>query len=207
MISLAFLSFILFENKSKAIGLSDNLSFDKIQLSIKNQEICEISYNPSKTSAIVNIDCGSAVYIDFKTKKTLALIEHWPNVFTPEWLSDTVAVISGPCGTGCSQGILFISPDKIVTCSEYQRENDEYVEGYIKSRTNIPLLVDPKREIYVCYDPANNIQIFPFPKYPTIKPPNSYAAEQGEIIDGKLQIIYENQSKSIEMSIVQIDPL
>ena len=131
-------------------------------------------------------------------------MEGWINNFIGTWLTDTVAVVEGSCGTGCAHGLLFIAPDKVVTCSSYNRENDDYIEGNPKSRTNRPLIVDPGREIYVCYDAENRIQVFPFPRSATIMPPKGYAPEQAEIIDGQLHITYENQARESEIQVFSL---
>lgn len=87
---------------------NQNVSFEKLKEKIKANKICEIKYNSSKTAAIVNINCGSAYYINFKTHQTYTIIANLPNVF-PTWMSDTVAHIESPCGTGCSKSIIFIA--------------------------------------------------------------------------------------------------
>lgn len=187
------------------MALNDqNPSFSEVMHGIKHGVLYNVSYNIPKTKAIVGLNDGSAVYVDFETHKTLKLMEGWINNFIGDWLTDTVAVVEGSCGTGCAHGFLFIAPDKVVTCSEYNRENDAYVEDNPKSRTNRPLIVDPDREIYICYDAENRIQIFPFPEYATIMPPKGYAPEQVEIIDGYLHITYENQERESEVQIFSL---
>ena len=161
--------------------------------SIHKKETCGVKYNPEKTAAIVNIDCGSAIYINFTTKQTYKIIDHWPNVFSPIWLNDTIARIDGPCGTGCSKSVIFIAPSTVVSCAEheYRIENLDWNDPP-DFRNNTPLLIDVKKGIYVCYDEANNIQAFPLPKHPTIHPPEGFYSEKAEIHHNQLIVIYEN---------------
>lgn len=169
-------------------------SFAELTKKIKKNDLCEIQYNPSKSSAIVNLDCGSATYINFKTKQTYTIIDHWPNIFAT-WINDTIAHIEGPCGTGCSKSVIFVTPQTIVSCAdhEYRIKNllqNEPPDFY----NNRPLLIDPKKNIYVCYDGENNIQVFPLPKHATIRPPKDYFSEKAEIRDDQLVITYENKN-------------
>src|SRR5581483_7214595 len=81
---LACLIFILLNlNESFAHSKQKHpgISFSELNKKIQKKDICEIKYNPSKTAAIVNVDCGSARYINFKTRQTYTIINHWPNVF------------------------------------------------------------------------------------------------------------------------------
>src|SRR5947207_2481725 len=78
---LAFLIFILLSsNKIFAYEQQNaqSISFEKLNQKIQKNDICEIKYNPSKTAAIVNIDCGSACYINFKTQQIYTIIDHAP---------------------------------------------------------------------------------------------------------------------------------
>jgi hypothetical protein len=54
------------------------------------------------------------------------------------------------------------------------------------------LLIDIKKGIYICYDNIDNIQIFPLPKHPTIRPPAGFYSEKAEIKHNKLIVTYEN---------------
>jgi hypothetical protein len=168
-----------------------SISFKDISKKIQKNDICEIKYNLSKTAAIVNVDCGSAYYINFKTQQTYTIVNHWPNVF-PTWISDTIAHIEGPCGTGCSKSIIFAAPATAVSCAthEYRIKNlvkNEPPDFY----NNRPLLIDPKKRIYVCYDDENNIQVFPLPTHASIHPPKDYFSEKAEIRDGQLVVTYK----------------
>lgn len=176
---------------------SQNVSFEKLKEKIKADKICEIKYNPSKTAAIVNINCGSAYYINFKTQQIYAIIANSPNVF-PTWISDTIAHIESPCGTGCSKSVIFIAPAIIVSCPmhEYRIKNlsqDEPPDYY----NNTPLLIDSKKKLYVCYDEDNNIQVLPLPGHASIRPPKGYFSERAEIKDDQLVIIYRNKKGKI----------
>jgi len=170
-----------------------NISFEKLNQKIQKNDICEIKYNPSKNAAIVNIDCGSAYYINFKTQQTYTIIDHAPNIF-PTWVSDTIAHIQSPCGTGCSKSIIFVEPAITVSCAthEYRIKNINHnvPPDYYN---NAPLLIDPKKGIYVCYDEDNNIQVFPLPIHASIHPPKGYFSEKAEIHDGQLVVIYTNK--------------
>lgn len=173
---------------------NQNIPFEKLNKMIQKKDICEIKYNPSKTAAIVNIDCGSAYYINFETSQTYTIIDHWPNVF-PTWVSDTVAHIEGPCGTGCSKSIIFVAPAIVISCTmhEYRIKNlsqNEPPDYY----NNTPLLIDPEKELYVCYDEENNIQVFPLPMHASIRPPKGYFSEKAKIRNGQLVVIYKNGS-------------
>lgn len=169
------------------------ISFEVLNQKIQKKDICEIEYNPSKTAAIVNIDCGSAYYINFKSQQTYSIIGHAPNVF-PTWVSDTIAHLETPCGTGCSKSLIFIAPATTVSCSthEYRIKNTNQNEppDYYN---NTPLLIDPKKGIYACYDDENNIQVFPLPMHASIHPPRGYLSEKAEVHEGKLVVIYKNK--------------
>jgi hypothetical protein len=175
-----------------------NISFEKLNLKIQKNDICEIKYNPSKTAAIVNIDCGSACYVNFKTQQTYTIVDHSPNIFTT-WVSDSIAHIESPCGTGCSKSIIFVAPATIVLCAthEYRIKNlsqNEPPDYY----NNTPLMIDPKKGIYVCYDEENNIQVFPLPRHASIRPPKNYFSEKAEIRNDQLVITYKNGNGKIK---------
>lgn len=183
-------------NESAAHPAPDmkNISFSELNKKIQQKLICEINYNPSKTAAIVSIDCGSAYYINFKTHQTYQIIEHWPNVF-PKWVSETIAHLEGPCGTSCSKSLIFVAPATVIACAthEYRIKNllqTEPPDFY----NNRPLLIDPKKRIYVCYDDENNIQVFPLPTYSTIHPPEGYYSEKAEIQNDQLIVTYRNSN-------------
>lgn len=200
MTCLAYLIFILlssneifaYENKN-----DQSISFKNLNQKIQKNDICEIKYNSSKTAAIVNIDCGSAYYINFKTQQTYTIIDHAPNIF-PAWVSDNIAHIESPCGTGCSKSIIFVAPATTVSCAthEYRIKNinqDEPPDYY----NNTPLLIDPKKGLYVCYDEDNNIQVFPLPVQASIHPPKGYFSEKAEIRNGQLVMIYKDKQGKI----------
>lgn len=198
---LACLIFILLnlnEGFASSIQSKPSASFAELNKKIQEKDICEIKYNPSKTAAIVNIDCGSAHYINFKTQQTYTIINHWPNVFLA-WISDTIAHIEGPCGTGCSKSIIFIAPETVVSCAthEYRMKslNKNAPPDFYNNR---PLLIDPKKEIYVCYDDENNIQVFPLLTHASIHPPKNYFSERAEIRNGQLVVIYKNGNGKIK---------
>ena len=193
-IFLIFISLSLSDNCFALAPENKNItSFDKLISAINKKAICGIKYNPSKTAIIVNVDCGSAIYMNLIAKKTYTVIDHWPNVFTPIWLNDTTAKIKGPCGTGCSKSVIFVAPSTVVSCAEHEyRINNLDWHDPPDFSSNSPLLVDVKKGIYVCYDEANNIQVFPLPKYSTIHPPKGFYSEKAEIHHNQLVVTYEN---------------
>lgn len=164
-----------------------------------NQSNCGVTYNPAKTSAIVGGSCGSPTYINFKTKQTYSITKEQYRNFYIKWLDNRVATLEAGCGTGCLEAYIFIAPTTVISCSDH-----EYRINSLDSKQppdyshNRPLLVDPKKRIYVCYDGNNNIQIFPFPKQPTIRPPKGFFSEKAEIHNGKLIVIYKNARGKIK---------
>jgi len=206
------LIFTLLSSKTEVFAASHLsqkiISFNQLQRLIKSHQICEIQYNASKTAALVNVDCGSAHYLNFKNKKTHTIVEHWPSVFFT-WISDGVAEVESSCGTGCTQAVIFIAPAIVISCASH----DFRVKGLGKQEPSItsnrPLLIDAKKAIYICYDGNNNIQVFPFPKIPTVYPPSGYYADQAKLTQKHLMIHYENEktgrrirSRAIDMTSV-----
>lgn len=169
-------------------------SFNEIQEKIHKKNICHIDYNAIKTAAIVNIDCGSAAYINFKTRKIQVIEKDWPNV-GETWKSENIAYLRGSCGTGCSQSIIFIAPSTSISCPvhEFRIESlnpDEAPDFY----NNNPLLIDPHKKIYVCYAEGDFIQVFRMPSLlqATIYPPKGYYAERASLQNHRLVITYRN---------------
>jgi len=153
----------------------------------------EVQYNPSKTSAIVNTLIGIPVYINFKKRKTYSITSIWPGIVSAVWLTDSIAYLQGSCGTECAKSVIFIAPSTVVSCAEHQYRIKSLDEHYPPDfRHNIPLLIDIKKGIYICYDNTDNIQIFPLPKYSTIRPPKGFYSEKTEIKHNKLIVTYEN---------------
>lgn len=152
-----------------------------------------IQYNPSKSAAIVKTLNGMSVYINFKTKNVYTIINSWPGLTYATWLNDSIAHIQGSCGTGCAKSIIFVAPSTVISCSTHEYRikslNPHYPPDFQHNR---PLLVDIKKGVYVCYDEADNIQVFPLPTHPTIRPPKGFYSEKAEIQHGKLVVIYEN---------------
>lgn len=174
------------------VEIKHRYSYNELLKIIKSRQICELQYNPSKTAAIVNIDCGSAYYINFKIKKTHTIIENWPSLFF-SWQSDTVAEIESSCGTGCLQNVIFIAPTTVIACNSHQYRVSDMEEGDPNISSNRPLLIDPRKKIYICYDENDNIQVYPFPKVPTIYTDKDYFSGSAEIKNNRLIIHYENQ--------------
>lgn len=170
-------------------------SFGYLIKKINTHAHCGIKYNPSKTAAIVNDDCRSAIYVNFKTRQTYRITDHqlYRHTF-PIWVNDNIATVENSCGTGCANVIIFVSPATAFTCPGYDyrirflRENEP--PDYYHNR---PLLIDPKRNIYVCYDNEKNIQIYPLPTQPTIHPPTGYFSEKAIIRDDKIVVTYKNR--------------
>lgn len=168
--------------------------FSKLIKKINTHTLCGIKYNPSKTAAIVNDDCRSAIYINFKTKKTYTISDNkLANHISPTWLNDTIATVEDSCGTGCANVVIFVAPAMAFACPVH-----EYRIEFLKKNeppdyyNNRPLLIDPKRKIYVCYDDENNIQVFPLPKHSSIHPPKGYFAEKAVMRHDQLIVIYKN---------------
>ncbi len=201
LIYLACLIFILLnlnESFAHSSQKHSDISFAELNNKVQKSDICEIKYNPSKTAAIVNVDCGSAQYINFKTHQTYAIINHWPNVF-PVWISNTIAHIEGPCGTGCSKSIIFVAPATTISCATHEYRIKKLVKNEPPDfYNNRPLLIDPKKGIYICYDDENNIQVFPLPTHSSIHPPKNYFSEKAEIRNGQLIVTYENGKGKIK---------
>lgn len=119
---------------------------------------------------------------------------HQPGLIFIKWLSDTVATLETSCGTGCTKALIFIAPHITVACAthEYRIENlDPHMPPDYYH--NIPLLVDLKRHIYVCYDENNTIQVYPFPRHASIRPPKGYFTEKASMVNGKLVVQYANR--------------
>lgn len=177
---------------------ADKTDFYNLQRLISNKNHCGVTYSPSKKQAIINPTCGSATYINFVTKQTYPIIPHWPNI-AQKWLNETIAYISGPCGTGCSKIVIFVAPKTVLSCAthEYRINNLDPHEppDYYHNR---PLLIDLQKGLYVCYDDEDNIQVFPLTQYPTIHPPEGYFSEQAEIKNGNLVITYENKAGKVK---------
>jgi hypothetical protein len=183
---LDFNNIILAQNSNK------DCTFTELSKLIKSREICEILYNPSKTAALVNIDCGSAYYINFKTKKTHRIVDNWPSVFF-SWHNDSIAEVVSSCGTGCSQSVIFVAPARVITCESHDFRIKEMSKDEPPLSSNRPLLIDHHKGIYVCYDAKGNIQIFPLSKSETIYPPEHHYAESAKIQYNQLVITYENE--------------
>ena len=158
-----------------------------------DHENCGIEYNSSKTAAVVGGTCGSPDYINFKTKQTYTITREQYRSFYVKWLDDHIATLEAGCGTGCLEAYIFVAPATVVSCSSHDYRinfvNPHQPPDYSHNR---PLLVDPKKGIYVCYDGADNIQIFPLPRQATVRPPNGLFSEKAEIRNGKLIVTYTN---------------
>ena len=196
LICQTFLIFILLSLFNKCIAYPDeikNISYDNIIKAIHNHEIViyKNEYNPSKTAAIIKIN--RPIYINFKTKKSYILTNYWAGLVFTTWLNNSIARIEGSCGTGCTKSVIFIAPSTFLSCAEheYRIENldDHYPPDF---HHNTPLLIDVKKGIYVCYDDNDNIQVFPLPKHPAIRPLKGFYSEKAEIRHGKLIVTYEN---------------
>jgi hypothetical protein len=170
-----------------------NDSYAFLMSSKSYQKKCGIIYNPSKTAAIVGGACGKAEYTNLRTKQTSFIAKEYRSFYI-KWLDDRVATLEAGCGTGCLTAYVFIAPATVVSCAshDYRIEMQDPREPPDYSH-NRPLLVDPKKEIYVCYDGDNNIQVFPFPKQRTIRPPDGYFSENAFIHNGELVVAYRNR--------------
>ena len=157
------------------------------------QEHCGVEYNTSKTAAIVGAACGKARYINFQTKKTYTIAKQYRG-FSVKWLDDNTVTLEAGCGTGCIVAYIFIAPATVVYCPvhEYRIEflDPHEPPDYYHNR---PLLVDPKRRVYVCYDENNTIQVYPFPRHASIRPPKGYFTEKASMVNGKLVVQYANR--------------
>lgn len=175
-------------------------SYNDIQKKIHTKNICHLNYNFSKTAAIVNPECGSAVYINFKTKQTKAIVTDWPSALSI-WKSDTIAYIKGSCGTGCSQSIIFIAPSNKIVCPvhEYRIESLNPAEPP-DFYNNDPLVIEPNKKMYICYAEDNVIQVFQMPKklLKTIYPPKGYFADRASLQGNHIVITYQNVHENVK---------
>lgn len=168
-----FLNFILLSYNNISYAKNKKIySFGQIKSLIKTEDIQYLSYNSNKTSAIVYVDYENTLYINF-TRKELYLIDFQGTGLTATWLDNNTAQLTGSCGIACATSLLFIAPNITITCPEYYPDDIDYdeTEKTLPFRTNHPLLVDVKKQIYICHDDYKEIQVFPFPKSPTIRPP------------------------------------
>ena len=190
-IYLGFLAFILLNWIGNCYA---DTRFDALTHAIRDHKMCDLYYNPSRTAAIASIKCNTAVYINFKTHATYTVMPHQPGLIFTTWLSDTVANVETSCGSGCTKSLIFIAPNTTIACAthEYRIQNlDPHTPpDYYHNR---PLLIDPKRGIYVCYDENDTIQIFPFPEHASIHPPKGYFANKANLVNNRLVVHYEDQ--------------
>ncbi|HSW93661.1 MAG TPA: hypothetical protein VLJ15_04810 [Gammaproteobacteria bacterium] len=187
LIYRVFLTFILLSQANSGYAVNHSI-----------KEYCGFKHNPSGTAAISGGNCGSPKYVSFKTKKTFLITEEKHRSFYIKWLDDNVATLEANCGTGCLEDYIFIAPATIISCSNHDyRINFSDPNQPPDYSHNRPLLVDPNKKIYVCYDDSNNIQVFPFPKQPTIRPPKGFFSENAKIHDGELTVIYKNSRGKI----------
>ncbi len=202
-IYLMFLIFILLNWPGSCYAQSQKniqSQFERLVRKINTHTLCEINYNPSKTAAIVNDDCRSAIYINFKTKKTYTIANKKPayHIFA-KWINDSIVTVEDSCGTGCANVVVFVAPSVVFACPVHEFRikslNMHEPPDYYHNR---PLLIDVYRKIVVCYDDANNIQVFPLPKQPTIHPPNGYFSEKAEIRNNKLMINYQTRQGKVK---------
>ena len=98
--------------------VKNTLTFEELQKLIKSHQICEILYNPSKSAALVNIDCGSAYYINFITKQTHRIVDQWPSVFF-SWRNDKIAEVVSSCGNRMYTSCDFIAPSTVIACNSH----------------------------------------------------------------------------------------
>ncbi len=196
LICQEFLAFILLSwiSSCYAQAQSSNSTFDKLVTKIHSHTVCGIKYNPSKTAAIVDEDCRSAVYINFKTQQTYAILDNkLAYHISPTWINNSIATIETSCGTGCVNVVIFVSPATVVSCADHEYRikflNEHVPPDYYHNR---PLLIDPKKGIYVCYDEDKNIQVFPLPIHVSIRPPKGYFSEKAIIRNNHLIIFYKN---------------
>lgn len=181
-------------------------SYSNIQEKIHTKNICRINYNSSKTAAIVNPDCGSAIYVNFKTKQIKSIVKDWPTALSV-WQSDTIVYIKGSCGTGCSQSVIFMAPSTSIVCPvhEFRIENlnpNEPPDYY----NNDPLIIETHKKMYVCYAEDNVIQVFHMPRklQMTIHPPKGYYADETSIRHHHLMITYRNKHEDVKKVIYPI---
>lgn len=195
-----FLIFILLNWINDSYAYQNQLANSK-----SYQKKCGVVYNPSKTAAIVGGICGRAEYVSSRIKEPYVVAEQ-NRGFYVKWLDDRVATLEAGCGTGCLAAYIFIAPSTVVSCSshDYRIDMQDPHEPPDYSH-NRPLLVDPKKQIYVCYDGDGNIQVFPFPKEKTIHPPSEYFSERAVIQGEKLIVIYHNKHGATKQIGYQLD--
>ena len=186
-----FLAFTLLNWTSNSYA---DARFNKLARAIQHHHISELHYNSSKTAAIGSLKGDTAVYIHFKAQKTYTIMPHQPGLIFTTWLSDTVANVETSCGSGCTKSLIFIAPNITIACTthEYRIENldPNMPPDYYN---NTPLLIDPKRGIYVCYDENNTIQVYPFPRHASIHPPKGYFANKASLVNDRLVVHYEDR--------------
>lgn len=180
-------------NNCFAGGSHNASTFKTAQKEMHAQEHCGVEYNTSKTAAIVGAACGKARYINFQTKKTYTIAKQYRG-FSVKWLDDNTVTLEAGCGTGCIVAYIFIAPATVVYCPVHEYRIDfldpHEPPDYYHNR---PLLVDPKRRVYVCYDENNTIQVYPFPRHASIRPPKGYFTEKASMVNGKLVVQYANR--------------
>ncbi len=146
---------------------NQNRLFERLSEKIQQKKYCAMEVNPSKSAALVSVDCGSVDYINFKTKQVYVIASGLPNLFIT-WLSNDIAHIQSPCGTGCSNSMIFAAPKTVLTCPihEYRIKNlneNEPPDYY----NNTPLLINPKKRVYACYNEKNEVHTYSLPPHYT----------------------------------------
>lgn len=185
-----FLIFILLNLNDSCLAFS----FNDVKEKIHKGDFCHINYNFSKTAAIVNPECESVIYINFKTKQIRKLVINSYNPL-PRWLSDKIVYVRGSCGTGCSQTVLFVVPSTKIVCPTHEyRIESLNPNGPPDYYNNNPLLIEPHKKIYVCYAEDNVIQVFRMPKklLTSIRPPKGYYGDDAIIWHHHLVINYHD---------------
>jgi hypothetical protein len=104
-----------------------------------------------------------------------------------------VARLETSCGTGCANSLVFIAPNRTIACPMHgyriQKLDPHTPPDYYDNK---PLLIDPKRGLYVCYDENNAIQVHLFPKHASIHPPKGYFANKASFVKNRLVVYYED---------------
>lgn len=189
-----------------AFAAQENPAFNNILKQINQKNYYDIAYTSTKQAAIVDHDAKwakgngmTATYINFNTKEIYPIITNVPNLF-PKWLDEKTALISLTCGTGCQRQLIFIAPQTLIECA-FSPEDANH------STSSAPIAIDVKRGLYVCYDPAGNIQVKRLsPAVKVINPPAHASIAQATFAGNQLIINFQGNDKQTLIKAYDIAP-
>lgn len=181
---------------------SENLpaSYEKLKAKIDSGDLSQIEYSPSKKYAIMSVAGDEATYINFETHQTYQIYNNMQGAFGVKWFSEDIAEMSIACGTGLQCALIFLPPSTVVSCKMHDAKNVTPTKYEPAPSSNLPLTIDPINRLYVCYDRADNIQIFrlPPPTLATIKPPEHLEATKATIKNNQISIEYEDKNEKVK---------